>query len=121
MISVADARYAAGNWNLYVKRTGDFAANNNDKFKGVLVLNDGLVEHSGGPEFITDSVKIAKNIIVGKDNNTVVTIGDEQKAGTYFVKWLRSYITLDLTAYEAAKLIVDAEYIEELTWTLEAE
>ena len=118
--SIADARYPAGDWDVYVKRTGEFAKDSSSKFQGVLTLVAGTVSHSGGAGIDVTGVHVTGNLVVGTGSALVVSADSNQKAGTFHINWAKKGITLDMNATEAASVVVGSEYREILTWTLES-
>ena len=123
-LSIADARYPAGNWQVKVSRTGKFTTDkdeNTKEFEGVLMLSSGTVSHSGGEGdgIIVDEVLVAPVVLVGTDVNLVVNAAPGQTTGTFQINWNKENITLDLSGAEAAGLVIDSKYSETLTWTLE--
>lgn len=119
-LSIADARQPAGDWEIKVKRTGDFITDNSKSFAGQLMLVAGTAGHSGGVSVSTSGVKVSSNVTVGNSSELVVTADAGQTTGTFLIRWAEDGgITLDLTAAEAATLVIGKEYEETLTWTLE--
>jgi len=138
-LGIADARQVAGDWQVTVSRTGTFTANTDDvggisKFEGELVLIGGKVWHSGGDEIDLGDVNVVEEIVVGKatendDDQTalVITAGKGQNTGTFYVDWEAGRATdeggvgikLTISGEEAANLVIEHEYVENIFWTLE--
>jgi len=118
-LSIADPRHPAGGWEVTVKREGSFTEVGNSKFEGVLTLMSGTAGHSGGEGIDLSEVSVTSNVVVGDTAQTVATAAADQTTGTFLIQWDAGNITLELTGAEAASLVLNSEYSETLTWTLE--
>jgi len=120
--SVSDARDINGQWQVKVKRTGEFEdESKTSRFDGTLrltggvVVNDDVVVGGDGGE---SGVGIA-DAVVTDDDIIIIKADENQKRSIFHINWDEANISLALTTDEALSVLSGISYKETLAWTLE--